>query len=426
MNDVIKETVKRWLPDSWEKALSEVEDQKNIELVLLDLIKQCMSSDDFELFSLVTKIHNNLMEEEQEEEEIENYISTHDLDDDFDIMEEDFPLSNFKIDYQKFRSLVLERYNWIFNNSYAVSDSNFMPVRDISCDTYITIITNDIYVRFNGIKSSITYKYNEKIKKEALSILNRKWEDITIEDYQKAIEMLKSVNAYNELIEVLSTGIYIKGENGWKVKRSNEIEALKIEEKTVKTDNVTLKDWVYLLKEDYNSGINPENTNEGIIGKLYNEGSGLAALILGDYRFKLLLGFISGGIEMQDWSEWRYNAISETLRQTINYYKTAAERNCAIGYRTCALIYYVLGDKDKSESFEQDYQKAPYDNKRNAFNLRRDYNRELEWEKENGFRFTKNYWEPAPLSIIALDEQKAKKYLKREFQGFDLSFLSLS
>lgn len=57
MNDVIKETVKRWSPDSWEKALSEVEDQKNIELVLLDLIKQCMSSDDFELFSLVTKIH---------------------------------------------------------------------------------------------------------------------------------------------------------------------------------------------------------------------------------------------------------------------------------------------------------------------------------------------------------------------------------
>ena len=426
MNDVIKETVKGWLPDSWEKVLSEVEDQKNIELVLLDLIKQCMPADDFELFSLLTKIHNNLIDEEQEEEEIENYIANHDLGYDFDFMEEDFPLSRFKIDFNKFSSLILERYNWIFNNSYAVSDSNFMPIGDISCDTYITIITNDIYVRFNGIKSSITYKYNEKIKEEAISILNRKWEDITGEDYQKAIEMLKSVNAINELIEVLSTGVYIKGDNGWKVKRSNKIEALKIEENAVKTDNITLKDWVDLLLWDYNSGMNPENTHQGILEKLYNEGSGLAALILGDYKFKLLLGLISGGIMTQDWSDWRYNAISETLRLTMNYYKTAAERNCAIGYRVCALIYYVLGDKDKSESFEQDYQKSPYDYKRSAFNLLRDYNKELEWEKENGFRFTKNYLEPAPLSIIALDEQKAKKYLKRKFQGFDLSLLSLS
>lgn len=426
METIVKETLKEWLGSSWEKALVEVTDEKNIGLVLLDLIKQCMPTEDFELFSLVTKIHNDLIDEEQEEEEIDNYFANHELGFDFDFFEGDFPLSRFKIDFNKFSSLILEKYNWIFNNSYAVSDSNFMPIGDISCDTYITIITNDIYVRFNGIKSSITYKYNKKIKEEALSILNRKWEEITVEDYQKAIEMLKSVNAYNELIEVLSTGIYIKGENGWKVKRSNEIEALKIEEKAVKTDNVTLKDWVYLLKDDYNSGINPENTNEGILGKLYNEGSGLAALILGDYRFKLLLGFISGGIVTQDWSEWRYNAILETLRQTINYYKTAAERNCAIGYRVCSLIYSLLGNKEKSCIQEQDYQKAPYDNKRSAFNLRRDYNKELEWEKENGFRFTKNYWEPAPLSIIALDEQKAKKYLKRKFQGFDLNLLSLS
>lgn len=426
MNEIVKETLKKWLPEAWEQALDEVKDRKNIELSLLDLIKQCMPAEDFELFSLVVKIHNDLMDEEQEEEEIENYIDTHDLGYDFDFMEGDFHLSRFKIDFNKFNSLILERYNWIFNNSYAVNDSNFMPVGDISCDTYINIITNDIYVRFIGIKSSITYRYNEKIKQEALSILNRKWEDISLEDYKKAIEMLKTAKAYNELVEFLSTGVYVKGDNGWKVKRSDKIAALRIEEEATKRDNVTLKDWVDLLRRDYNSGINPENTNEGILEKLYNEGSGIAALILGDYTFKLLLSLVANGIRYKDWSEWRFKSISELLNKTICYYKKAAERNCAIGYRSCALIYYVLGDKDKSESFEQDYQKSPYDYKRSAFNLDHDYNKRLEWDKENGFSSINKYWYPAPFSIIALDEKKAKRYLKRRFKGIDLKQLRIT
>ena len=65
MNAIVRETIKQWFPDSWEKALSDVDDQQNIELVLLDLIKQCMPAEDFELFSLVTKIQNDLIDEDK-------------------------------------------------------------------------------------------------------------------------------------------------------------------------------------------------------------------------------------------------------------------------------------------------------------------------------------------------------------------------
>lgn len=42
MESIIKETLKEWLPDSWKKAISDIRDESKIELVLLDLIKQCM------------------------------------------------------------------------------------------------------------------------------------------------------------------------------------------------------------------------------------------------------------------------------------------------------------------------------------------------------------------------------------------------
>ena len=311
MEAIVKETLKKWLGDSWEKSVSEAEDEKKIELVLLDLIKQCMPAEDFELFSLVTKINHDLLDEEQEEEEIENYIATHDLDKDFDIMEEDFPLSIFNIDYQKFKTLVLEKYNWIFERYPRLISNEFNPSQYKACESYIYILAFTIKLSWDNIKFVIIQDYNKKIKEEALSILNRKWEDISTEDYKIAIEMLKTAKAYNELVEFLSTGVNVKGDNGWKVKRSDKIEALRIEEEVTKTDNVTLKDWVDLLGWDHNSGINPENTNYGILEKLYDEGSGIAALILGDRCFDSAI--YSLRLWLEDWKvpEFRIDNIDE-------------------------------------------------------------------------------------------------------------------
>lgn len=439
MNDIVIETLKQWHPNNWKTVYEEVEDTKCIQQSLIDLMRRCMPADDYTLFSLNVKALNELIDERIVESEFENYLDSHDIDDelvDFDIAGEDLPLSRFSINYEKFITLVNERYGWIFQRSLDGVKSNFaiVPEGNRSCDTYISCITSEINFRWESIKSQIILKQRELIISEALAILNRKWEDISVADYDKAIAMLRSIDAYPELINSLREWIYIKGENGWKVKRSDIIEALRLEEKaTYEGYNVTLQDWADLYEYEDGSNFKPENTKEEILKDFYNHGSGLAALLLGD------LGFESGihpiKLEvfndplLKDYIPKYLESITESLKESLIYYKKAAEQGYAIGYLAQSLIYRVLGQDEIAEKLELEYKNEPYENKRASYNLLRDYKKTFEYEDRtksisNDFEEDDEplykWLTPLPLSLMALDKDESIKYIDRIFKDIKL------
>ena len=103
MNDIVIETLKQWHPNNWKTVYEEVEDTKCIQQSLIDLMRRCMPADDYTLFSLNVKALNELIDERIVESEFENYLDSHDIDDelvDFDIAGEDLPLSRFSINYE--------------------------------------------------------------------------------------------------------------------------------------------------------------------------------------------------------------------------------------------------------------------------------------------------------------------------------------
>lgn len=439
MNDIVIETLKQWHPNNWKTVNEEVEDTKCIQQSLIDLMRRCMPADDYTLFSLNVKALNELIDERIVESEFENYLDSHDIDDelvDFDIAGEDLPLSRFSINYEKFITLVNERYGWIFQRSLdgVKSNSAIVPEGNRSCDTYISCITSEINFRWESIKSQIILKQRELIISEALAILNRKWEDISVADYDKAIAMLRSIDAYPELINSLREWIYIKGENGWKVKRSDIIEALRLEEKaTYEGYNVTLQDWADLYEYEDGSNFKPENTKEEILKDFYNHGSGLAALLLGD------LGFESGihpiKLEvfndplLKDYIPKYLESITESLKESLIYYKKAAEQGYAIGYLAQSLIYRVLGQDEIAEKLELEYKNEPYENKRASYNLLRDYKKTFEYEDRiksisNDFEEDDEplykWLTPLPLSLMALDKDESIKYIDRIFKDIKL------
>lgn len=439
MKDIVIETLKQWHPNNWKTVYEEVEDTKCIQQSLIDLMRRCMPADDYTLFSLNVKALNELIDERIVESEFENYLDSHDIDDelvDFDIAGEDLPLSRFSINYEKFITLVNERYGWIFQRSLDGVKSNFaiVPEGNRSCDTYISCITSEINFRWESIKSQIILKQRELIISEALAILNRKWEDISVADYDKAIAMLRSIDAYPELINSLREWIYIKGENGWKVKRSDIIEALRLEEKaTYEGYNVTLQDWADLYEYEDGSNFKPENTKEEILKDFYNHGSGLAALLLGD------LGFESGihpiKLEvfndplLKDYIPKYLESITESLKESLIYYKKAAEQGYAIGYLAQSLIYRVLGQDEIAEKLELEYKNEPYENKRASYNLLRDYKKTFEYEDRtksisNDFEEDDEplykWLTPLPLSLMALDKDESIKYIDRIFKDIKL------
>ena len=309
-----------------------------------------------------------------------------------------------------------------------------MPEGNRSCDTYISCITSEINFRWESIKSQIILKQRELIISEALAILNRKWEDISVADYDKAIAMLRSIDAYPELINSLREWIYIKGENGWKVKRSDIIEALRLEEKaTYEGYNATLQDWADLYEYEDGSNFKPENTKEEILKDFYNHGSGLAALLLGD------LGFESGihpiKLEvfndplLKDYIPKYLESITESLKESLIYYKKAAEQGYAIGYLAQSLIYRVLGQDEIAEKLELEYKNEPYENKRASYNLLRDYKKTFEYEDRtksisNDFEEDDEplykWLTPLPLSLMALDKDESIKYIDRIFKDIKL------
>ena len=440
MNDIVIETLKQWHPNNWETVYEEVEYAKCIQQRLIELMHHCMPADDYALFSLNVKALNGLIDERIVESEFENYLDAHDIDDelvDFDIAGEDLPLSRFRINYEKFITLVNERYGWIFQRSLdgVKSNSAIVPDGNRSCDTYINCITSEINFRWESIKNQIILKQRELIISEALAILNRKWEDISVADYDNAIEMLRSIDAYRELIDVLREWIYIKGENGWKVKRSDIIEALRLEEKaTYEGDNVTLQDWVSLYEYyDDGSNIKPENTKAGKLEAFYNQGSGLAALILGDLSFESCLDPIKLEVFndplLKDYIPKYLEFITESLKESLVYYKNAAERGYAIGYLAQSLIYRVLGQDEIAEKLEMEYKNEPYANKRASYNLLRDYKRTSEYEDRtksisNDFEEDDEplykWLTPLPLSLMALDKDESIKYIDRIFNDIKL------
>lgn len=269
-------------------------------------------------------------------------------------------------------------------------------------------------------------KQKELIISEALAILNRKWEDISVVDYDNAIEMLRSIDAYPELINVLREWTYIKGENGWKVKRSDNIEALRLEEKaTFEGDNVTLQDWANLYEYDDDSNFKPENTKAETLKTFYTQGSGLAALILGDLSFESGLDPIRRGVIsdplLKDYIPEYLESITESLKESLAYYKNAAEGGYAIGYLAQSLIYRVFGQDEIAEKLEMEYKSEPYANKRASYNLLRDYKKTYEYEvreslvsndfKDESGERCYNWLTPLPLSLLALDKDEALKYI---------------
>lgn len=439
MNEIIIEALKQWHPYNWEAVFEEVEDTKCIQQSLIDLMRHCMPADDYTLFSLNVKALNELIDERIIESEFENYLDSHDIDDefvDFDIAGEDLPLSKFSINYEKFITLVNERYGWIFQRSLdgVKSNSAIVPEGNRSCDSYISCITSEIHFRWESIKSQILVKQRELIISEALAILNRKWEDISVADYDNAIEMLRSIDAYPELINSLRQWISIKGENGWKIKKSDTLEALRLEEKATREDwNVTLRDWADLYEYDCGSNIKPENTKAGTLEAFYNKGSGLAALILGDLSFEYGLwpfkDKVFGDPLLKDYIPGYLESITKSLKEALVYYKNAAERGYAIGHLAQSLIYRVFGHVDIVEKLEMEYKNEPYANKRASYNLLRDYKRTSEYEDRtksisNDFEEDDEplykWLTPLPLSLMALDKDESIKYIDRIFN--DIKF----
>lgn len=439
MKDIIIKKLKEWHPNNWEMIYTEVEDSKRLLQRLILLMQQCMSADDYALFSLYVRAANDLIDEEVAEREFENYLDEHDDDDfaDFDIVCDSLPLSRFNIDFQKFIFLVDERYGWVFKHSLNGDRSNSVIILDGNrdCNSYIDGIVFEIHWRWEVIKSPIVLKQRKAIISETQAILHRKWEDISVADYDKAIEMLRSIDAYPELINVLREWTYIKGENGWKVKRSDTIEALRLEEKaTYEGDNVTLQDWANLYEYDSDSNIKTENTKTAILETFYNQGSGLAALIIGDLCFESSLEPIqSNAINdpyLSEYTQDYLKSIVETLKEACTYYKEAAERGYAAGYIAQSLIYRILGEDNKACALEKKYRDSPYANKRASYNLLRDYKKTYEYENRktlisNGFKDENEeschpWLTHLPLSLLALDKDEALKYIGRIFD--DLKF----
>ena len=277
-------------------------------------------------------------------------------------------------------------------------------------------------------------KQRESIISAALAILNRKWEDISVADYENAIEMLRSIDAYPELINSLREWIYIKGENGWKVKRSDIIEALRLEEKaTYEGYKVTLQDWANLYEYDCRTNFKQENTTEGTLEAFYNQGSGLAALMLGDLSFESGLDPIKREVfndPLLKHSIPEYlESITESLKESLVYYKNAAELGYAVGYLAQSLIYRVLGLNQIAEKLEMEYKNEPYANKRASYNLLRDYKRTSEYEDRiksisNDFEEDDEplykWLTPLPLSLMALDKDESIKYIDRIFNDIKL------
>lgn len=439
MNEIIIEALKQWHPYNWETVYEEVEDTECIQQSLVDLMRHCMPADDYALFSLNVKALNELIDERIVEYEFENYMDSHDIDDelvDFDIADEALPLSRFSINYEKFITLVNERYGWIFQRSLdgVKSNSVIVPEGNRSCDTFISCIASEINYRWKNMKSQIIAKQRESIRSTALAILNRKWEDISVADYDNAIEMLRSIDAYSELINSLREGIYLKGENGWKIKKSDTLEALRLEEKATREDwNVTLMDWANLYGYDYVSNIKSENTKAGTLEAFYNQGSGLAALILGDLSFESCLDPIKREVFndplLKDYIPKYLESITESLKESLVYYKNAAERGYAIGYLAQSLIYRVLGLNEIAEKLEMEYKYSLYANKRASYNLLRDYKRTSEYEDrtksisndfENADEPLYKWLTPLPLSLMALDKDESIKYIDRIFNDIKL------
>lgn len=444
MKDIFREALKEWHPDNWETIYTEVEDSKSLLQRLIDIMQQCMSADDYALFSLYVSAANDLIDEEVAEREFEYYLDEHDDDDfaEFDIVCDSLPLSRFNINFQKFIFLVDERYGWVFKHSLNGDRSISVIIPDCNrdCDSYIGGIVSEIHWRWESIKSSIILEHRKLIISEALAILRRKWEDISVADYDKAIEMLRSIDAYPELINVLREWTYLKGENGWKVKRSDIIEALRLEEKaTYEGYNVTLQDWANLSEYDCGSNFKQENTKTGTLEAFYNQGSGLAALMLGDLSFESGLDPIKREVfndpllknhpllkhSIPEYLEF----ITESLKESLVYYKNAAERGYAVGYLTQSLIHRVLGQNEIAEKLEMEYKNEPYANKRASYNLLRDYKRTSEYEdrtksisddfKEDDKPLYK-WLTPLPLSLMALDKDESIKYIDRIFNDIKL------
>ena len=432
MHKAVLETLKEWLPNNWKTAYSEVEDKERIQQRLIGMMHRCMPTNDYALFCLSVRAVNGLIDEEIAEKKFKKYLDSHDADEtleDFDILMDGLPLSRFQINFQKFKSLVIDRYGWVFKNSLYDELPSFMPDDYRACDSYIFWIASKINWIWRGIKVDIIKQHNELIKNEALSILNRKWEDISVADYDRAVEMLRSIEAYPELINTLRNWIFIKGENGWKVKRSNKIEALRLEEEaTCKEYNVTLQDWAELYGYDYNSGFKPENTQLGILNTLYDQGSGLAALILGDLYFEGALWPIVSDLLYDSVTKEilpkMLDIIAAGIKEALGYYEVAGMRGCAIGYRAQSLIYGIFGRKDVADELELKYSKAPYAKKRAAFNLLRDYRTIDEYERkvliDNDYKDEdgtpcRDDLMPFPLSLLALVENRAERYIDRIF-----------
>lgn len=439
MHDIVIETLKQWHPNNWETVYEEVEDTKCIQQSLIDLMRHCMPADDYVLFSLNVKALNDLTDERIVESEFDDYLDSNDADDelvDFDIACEGLPLSRFSINFQRFITLVNEKYGWIFHHSLdgERSISAIIPEENRSCGSYIRGIASEINYRWKDMKSQIIAKQRESIRSTALAILNRKWDDISVADYDNAIEMLRSIDAYRELIDVLREWIYIKGENGWKVKRSDIIEALRLEEKaTYEGDNVTLQDWVSLYEYEHDSNFKPENTKAGTLEAFYNQGSGLAALILGDLSFESCLDPIKLEVFndplLKDYIPKYLESITESLKESLIYYKKAAEQGYAIGYLAQSLIYRVLGQDEIAEKLELEYKNEPYENKRASYNLLRDYKKTFEYEDRtksisNDFEEDDEplykWLTPLPLSLMALDKDESIKYIDRIFKDIKL------
>lgn len=241
--------------------------------------------------------------------------------------------------------------------------------------------------------------------------------------------MLRSIDAYPELVNTLREWIYIKGENGWKVKRSDTIEAMRLEEKATQEGyNVTLQDWANLYEYDYDTNFKPENTKEGTLEAFYNQGSGLASLIIGDLIFESTLVPIkhevfTDPLLKEDIPKY-LESITESLKESLVYYKNAAERGYAAGYLAQSLIYRILGKDEYVDHLEMEYKNAPYANKRALYNLLRDYKKTSEYEDRTKFinndfkdedKPLYEWLTPLPLSLMALDTDECLKYIDSIF-----------
>lgn len=297
------------------------------------------------------------------------------------------------------------------------------------------------------LRDSMLKEQIDNLKSEALAILNRKWEDITDADYHKAIELLYSIDAYPELIDTYRNWVYIKGANGWKVKRSDLYEALRLEEEATRKDNnVTLRDWADLYQTDHDSEIVPEKSKTGILESFYNQGSGLAALILGDICFEGSLWPLSDIFNDSLFKESRQQSLVimiAGLKDALCYYKEAAERGYATGYMAQALIYHIFGETETADKLEQEYNAAPYRCKRASYNLLRDYKQILEDEQNLALKYNDlkeddeddeydedeeqchDWVRLLPLSLLALDKDEAIKYIDSIFKNVKPELLRL-